>query len=64
MRFEISVFRFDSKFDYNEHYERVKIDIDKSLSLKDLMKEIEKTLENFAYDKGIFWLSHKWQSDF
>ena len=54
MRFEISVFRFDSKFDYNEHYERVKIDIDKSLSLKDLMKEIEKTLENFAYDKESF----------
>ncbi|MGX3011572.1 DUF5644 domain-containing protein [Helicobacter sp. 23-1044] len=54
MRFEISVFRFDAKFDYNEHYERVKIDIDESLSLKDLMKEVEKTLENFTYDKESF----------
>ena len=54
MRFEISVFRFDAKFDYNEHYERVKIDIDENLSLKDLMKEIEKRLENFAYDKESF----------
>ena len=54
MRFDISVFRFDSRFDYNEHYERVKIDIDKSLSLKDLMIELEKKLENFAYDKESF----------
>ena len=54
MKFEISVFRFDAKFDYNEHYERVKIDIDENLSLKDLMKEIEKRLENFAYDKESF----------
>ncbi len=54
MTFEISVFRFDSHFDYNEHYERVKITIDENLSLKDLMIEVEKKLQNFAYDKESF----------
>lgn len=54
MTFEISVFRFDSQFDYNEHYERIKITIDDNLSLKDLMIEVEKNLQNFAYDKESF----------
>lgn len=54
MTFEISVFRFDSKFDYNEHYERVDIDISENLTLKDLMFALEKKLENFAYDKESF----------
>lgn len=54
MTFEISVFRFDSQFDYNEHYERIQISIDDDLSLRDLMLEVEKKLNNFAYDKESF----------
>lgn len=61
MTFEISAFRFDALHDYNAHFERARIAIDESLSLKDLMLEVEKTLQNFAYDKESFGfrINHK-----
>lgn len=59
MTFDINVFRFDAKSDYNEYYQQVTITIDNDLSLKDLMIALKKSLDEscaseFAYDEQSF----------
>lgn len=54
MTFNINAFRFDASCDYNEYYQRTKITIDNDLHLKDLMNEIKKLLDDFAYDEQSF----------
>lgn len=50
MKFDIDVFRFDSRFDYNKYYQSVEIDIDESLSLNELLLEVSKKIDDFSYD--------------
>lgn len=50
MKFDIDIFRFDANTDYDQYYQTLQIDIDESLSLKELLKCISQNINNFSYD--------------
>lgn len=50
MKLDIDIFRFDSRVDYNEYYQSLEVHIDDNLSLKDLLEQVSKMINDFSYD--------------
>lgn len=54
MKFNIDVFRFNCQVDYNEYYQNIAVDISENLSLRELLEEIAKKIDDFSYDSASF----------